>query len=141
MRVRLPRTTRWRGLYMFGVSTLFGVSRDIGDGRAISVGVGADAVQTSVIDPDTDQRTVTLSPNAGLFYDRHGSLLASLLLRGGSDSYATVNLYPGALGLTRLPLGVWGAALRGGGVRVGLSAPFGLGLGYGQSNTASGAAR
>ena len=141
IRVRLPRTTRWRGLYMFGVSTLLGASRDIGDGRAISVGVGADAVHTSVIDPRTDQRTVTLSPNAGLFYDRHGSLLASLLLRGGSDSYATVNLYPGALGLTRVPVGVWGAVLRGGGVRVGLSAPFGLGLGYGQSNTASGAAR
>jgi membrane-associated phospholipid phosphatase len=141
LRVRLPRSTRWRGLYMFGVSTLFGVSRDIGDGRALSFGVGADAVQTSVIDAATDQRTVTLSPNAGIFFDRNGSLLASLLVRGGNDTYATVNIYPGALGLRHMPVGVWGAALRGGGARVGLSAPFGLGIGYGQSNTASGARR
>ena len=39
LRFNVPRTKQWKGLYMFGVSTLFGVSRDLGQGRSFSVAV------------------------------------------------------------------------------------------------------
>ena len=128
LRFRLPSTTRWRGMYQFGVSTLFGVSRDLGDARSLSIGLGADAVETPVVDSATDTRTVTLKPNAGVFFDRDGSLLASLLARDGYETIATLNVYPGAFGGHRLPLGIWVSTLRRGGVRFGVAAPWGLGI-------------
>lgn len=131
LRVPIPATRRWRGLYMFGVSTLVGVSRDIGDGRSISLALGADAVSTTVVDTSTDTRSVILKPNAGVFLDRHGSLLVSLVARNGYEAIATLNVYPGALMGSRFPLGIWGATLRGGGFRAGIAAPWGLGVARG----------
>ncbi len=131
LRVPLPATRRWRGLYMFGVSTLLGVSRDIGAGRSISVALGADAVTTTVVDTATDTRSVIFKPNAGVFLDRHGSLLVALVARNGYESIATLNVYPGALLGSRFPFGLWSAALRGGGFRAGIAAPWGLGIARG----------
>jgi len=135
LRFKVPRATEWRGLYMFGVSTLFGVSRNLGRGRAFSVAFGADAVETAVVDEATDTRTVILKPNAGVFLDRDGSLLASLVVRNGYESVATLNVYPGAISSRRFPLGLWLSTLRGGGVRVGVASPWGIGVARGSVRT------
>lgn len=130
LRAPLPGTSQWRGLYMFGVSTLFGVSRQLRDGYAVSMGLGADAVRITVLDSLTDRRTVDLRPNAGLFFDREGSLLASLLIRLEHESLATLNIYPGLrVGNRTLPMGLFVGVRREGGVRVGLAGPFGFGIG------------
>ena len=131
LRFKVPRTTQWKGLYMFGVSTLFGVSRDVGQGRSFSVAVGADAVQTPVVDSATDTRTVILKPSAGLFLDRNGSLLISVLARVDYETVASINIYPGALAGRRLPFGVWASAMRRGGFRVGIASTLGVGVAHG----------
>ena len=130
LRTPLPGSRQWRGLYMFGVSTLFGVSRQLREGYAVSLGVGADAVRITVLDSLTDRRTVDLRPNAGLFFDREGSLLASLLIRLEHESLATLNIYPGVRLWNRtLPVGLFVGVRREGGVRVGVAGPFGFGIG------------
>lgn len=130
LRFKLPSTTRWRGFYLFGVCTVLGVARDLGDARNLSFGLGVDAVDTPVVDAATDTRTVTLKPNAGIFFDRDGSLLASLLARNGYETTATLNVYPGAFAHRRLPVGFWESALRRGGVRFGVATPLGLGIAH-----------
>lgn len=130
LRFKLPATTRWRGFYLFGVSTVVGVSRDLGDARSLSFGLGADAVDTPVVDAATDTRTVKLMPNAGVFLDREGSLLVSLLARNGHETIATLNVYPDAFARSRPPIGLWISALRRGGVRFGIATPLGFGIAH-----------
>ena len=128
LRVPLPRTSRVRLFYAFGVSTLGGVSVGRRGGTGVSLGVGADVVDNPVVDPATGRRTAVLRPNAGVFVDRGGSLLASLVRTSTSDALVTANVYPGVVRVLGLSPGVWVQALRGGGVRAGLAAPLGLGV-------------
>ena len=132
MRGGLPGTARWRWLAAFGLSTLFGVSRDVGGGYAISAGIGADDVANPVADARTTARTAILRPKESLFIDREGSLLASLDVGGTPhDVLASANIYPGAFaGMSQLP-GAWVEYLRAGGLRVGIVSRLGVGLGYG----------
>src|SRR5207302_2758517 len=79
LRMPLPRTSRVRLFYAFGVSNLGGVSLGRRGGTAVSLAAGADAVDNPVLDPATNRRTLVLRPNAGLFVDRGGSLLVSVV--------------------------------------------------------------
>ena len=132
MRGGLFKAKRWRWLTAFGLSTLFGVSHDQGNGYAISAAIGEDDVANPVADARTTARTATLRPKESLFIDREGSLLASLDVGGTPhDVLASANVYPGAFaGMPWLP-GTWVEYLRGGGVRFGVVSRLGLGLGLG----------
>lgn len=130
LRFKVPGTTRWRFLYIFGVSTMGGLSRDIGHGQSISLGAGANA-EVKILNASDDVRTVTFTPTAGLFYDREGSLLMSLVARTGSENNATLNVYPGAVIGRRLPFGFWISSGRGGKPRLGVVSSWGLGVASG----------
>jgi hypothetical protein len=128
LRVPLPRTRRARLFYAFGVSTLGGVSIGRRGGTSVSIAAGADAVDNPVIDPATGRRTVVLRPNAGVFVDRGGSLLVSLVRTSQSDALLAANVYPGVVRVGGVSPGLFAQALRGGGVRLGLAAPLGVGI-------------
>ncbi len=74
----------------FGMTNLVGLSHKIGATDNISWGLGASMVQAQ--DPTRTRFT------GGLFWDREGSLLASLILNGTDNLNARLNIYPGALG-------------------------------------------
>lgn len=126
VRLAIPGTTNWRVINTFGNAFLFGPSRRIGQNYWLSVTGGFDPSDNPVIDPTTNAKTVTLKPNAGLFFDRNGSLLFSVISKGGSNNGTTVNLYP----LARNMPGLWVQRVRGGGARFGIVSPIGLGLGW-----------
>ena len=87
------------------MSTLLGLSRSGANGSAWSGGVGLDAVDNPVVDARTGAKTATLAFKGGLFYDRDGSLLFSIL--GGSRrdvARLTINFYPGTLNVARTAL-------------------------------------
>lgn len=128
LKAPIPGTRRWHALYVFGIATFVGVTRDVGGGYAVSLAGGADVTRVTVLDTLTQRRTVSLKPNAGLFVDREGSLLLSLMARDGPEVVATANLYPHAL--PHQPLGLWAQVLRAGGVRAGIASPWGLGAGW-----------
>lgn len=130
LRFPLPRTTRWRGLYFYGLTNLLGVSRDVGNGRSVSAGIGPGVSRIEVTDVGTDTRTVKVHPMMGFFYDRDGSLLASLLSDDSKGTLFTLNVYPGLVRIAGTSPGAWFAVRRDGGVRFGLVAPFGFGLGH-----------
>jgi hypothetical protein len=131
LRIPLPRTRRVRLLYAFGVSTLGGLSVGRPGGLAVSLAAGADAVDNPVLDPATMRRTVVLRPNAGLFVDRGGSLLFSAVRTSTSDASLAVNVYPGVVRVGGFSPGLWAQLLRGGGARVGLAGPLGIGVARG----------
>ncbi len=73
----------------FGMNTLMGASHSINDTDSFSWGLG------SAVEEVRRGKLVTRS-SAGLFYDRNGSLLWSLLINGTEGLAVRANIYPGA---------------------------------------------
>jgi hypothetical protein len=132
VRARLPKTNNWRVFTTMGGSYLGGVSRRTGDSTWISFGAGSDAQSNAIVDTLTGRKTVALLANAGLFIDRGGSLLGSVVLKSGYESGATVNLYPGVMrfGTSRIAPGMWFQYLpKRHEVRFGITSALGVGIG------------
>jgi len=92
VRLRLGRTTPWHVFYQWGNSGELGLSRHLGRGRYLSGGFGF--VAKNLVKVDNISETAELAATAGLFYDRDGSLMASLQYARTKDVRWRVNLYP-----------------------------------------------
>jgi hypothetical protein len=125
-----PKAKRWRAFLMTGLDILGGVTYTGETGRSISVGIGRGSDVAAIEDSVKDVRTVNLGARAGIFYDRDGSLLASLIYNGSNDGLFVINVYPGVLHVGSASPGVW-LDVRRNGVRFGVAAPLGVGIGYG----------
>jgi hypothetical protein len=79
-----------RPFLFYGLATLVGASHRVTESDSLSWGIGP-----AVRDADPDDFQYRWS--GGLFYDRNGSLLASLMLNGTENLAVRLNLYPGAL--------------------------------------------
>ena len=128
LRVPLPRAENWRGITTMGASFLVGVSRRADNDYWVSVMGGFDPADNPVLDPVTGRKTVSLLPNAGVFLDHDGSLLASLITKGGSTDGPALNIYPGFVPIGEVRPGFWVQQVRAGGLRVGLSTQWGFGI-------------
>lgn len=126
----LPRTKKVQGFVMTGLNVLGGLTYTTANGRALSVGFGRGSDVVQLTDSTSDVRTVKLGARAGVFYDREGSLLASLVYDGSRNGLFEINIYPGIVRVRGVSPGVW-IDVRRNGLRVGLAAPFGLGAAYG----------
>ena len=121
----------WYAFYHWGNSGEAGVSRHLGQGRHVSFGAGL--VAKNLQDVDGLSETANLATSAGLFYDRHGSLLASLLYAKSKDIRWRLNLYPGLVDLGPLDLGFTFLSTQENDFSVGVTLgnapliPFGLG--------------
>ncbi|MGV3710480.1 MAG: hypothetical protein ACO1Q7_16740 [Gemmatimonas sp.] len=126
----LPRTSTVQGFVMTGLNVLGGLTFTAADGRALSIGLGRGSDVVQITDSTTDVRTVKLGNRAGVFYDREGSLLASLIYDGSQNGLFRINIYPGLVHVRGASPGIW-LDVRRNGLRFGLAAPFGVGVGYG----------
>jgi hypothetical protein len=125
-----PHSTRWRPFVMTGLNIMGGASYTDDAGRSFSVGIGKGSDVAAVTDSSADVRTVQLGQRAGIFYDRRGSLLASVVFDGSRQGLMVINIYPGLLHVAGASPGLW-IDVRKNGMRFGLAAPFGIGAGYG----------
>lgn len=89
---------RTRPFGYFGITNLLGLSHALEGDDAVSWGLGT---ATETVDP------TKLRFSAGVFYDRGGSLLASLLLNGAEGYAARANFHPGVLLGRGSPLGLF----------------------------------
>ena len=127
MKLDLPWFRSWRLFYHFGTHAELGVSYRLPNGDELSVGAGL--VAKNLVPSDGNFRTVDLARSAGLWWDREGSLLASVDWAHGKGYHARANLYPGVLGWKGWRPGVFGILHRDREVTVGLSvrwSPIGL---------------
>lgn len=98
VRPRWFGATGTRPFGYFGITNLLGLSHALADGDALSWGLGT---ATETVDP------TKLRLSGGLFYDRSGSLLASLLVNGAEGYAARANFHPGVLLGSGNPLGLF----------------------------------
>ena len=101
IKVGLPFTDRVSLFYYWGLTGLIGLSYETDSKEHFSAGAGLRAKELVDSDDKTDARKLTaqLTWNAGFFYDREHSLLASLFLFGISDYKVHLNIYPGIVRL------------------------------------------
>jgi hypothetical protein len=117
---RLPRLERWHLFYYFGMNNMLGAAYRWDNGLGLSAGGGLHASRLITLDEATNRKTAVLAGTAGVFVDRHGSLLASLVYSGVHDRQFSLNLYPGVLPGGKLSPGLWAQRARGGGLLMGL---------------------
>jgi hypothetical protein len=128
----LLRARMWhdyRPMTTIGGSFLLGLSRRHGASDWLTLGGGWDPTENPIVDPLTGEKTVTLNPNIGLFYDRDASLLAAVYVRLNRTEMVTMNVYPGVVHIGRWSPGLFAHVLDDGRVRFGIVPKFGLGFG------------
>jgi len=108
LKLGLPWTERWSLFYYYGTHGEMGLSHTWSGGSSVSFAGGFRAGELE--DLGKGVRTVDLVPTFGVFYDRDGSLMASLLLSNIDDYAMRLNLYPGLLGRGLLSPGLFLAA-------------------------------
>jgi hypothetical protein len=68
-------------------------------------------------------------PYGGVFIDRGGSLLGSVVIKDSREVLAAANLYPGVIRVRGATFGLWGQLLNDHTWRVGIVPALGLGYG------------
>jgi hypothetical protein len=99
------------------------------DGLDVSVGVGEES-RKRFIDPATRLETAEFGAAAGIWVDRRGVLLASLLLDAYTDRRVAVNAYPGVTSWLG-DLGFWMALDSEWRPAIGITSRQSMGLGLG----------
>lgn len=120
---------RTRLFARIGLGGQVGLSRALDDAHSLSIGLGSDT-QQRFVDKATGHETVEFAPSAGIFYDRHDSLLWSVVTSPG-ENVLSVNVYPGVLTGRARPLGVWANYTRSGRLSLGVLHGRALGMGMG----------
>jgi hypothetical protein len=129
LRAGLPKTDRWRAMVGWGIYSMAGLSYGPRDGTAISVAAGTD-IKTGTLDSLSGKRNMSFAPYGGVFIDRQGSLLASIVAKNSPEVVLTGNLYPGVLRVGGTSFGLWGQLLRDHQWRFGIVPNWGLGVGH-----------
>ena len=118
---KIPYQERLHLFYYCGMNGLTGLAYKLDNGRAISVGAGLRAKNIVIVNAATNQQTMDLVWNGGIFYDRDNSLLASLTLNNLTDNAANLNVYPGFVRWGYFAPGVWLQARHDGALLFGLT--------------------
>lgn len=131
IRWQLPYLDKWHLFYFFGTNGLGGLSYKYDDGTALSFGIGAAAGKLITLDTGTNKKTLDLVWNAGIFYDKNNSLLASLIYTKKTDYMVNLNIYPGFIKFGEFSPGLWIAFSNGGKYIFGLTTVwFPIGAAY-----------
>jgi hypothetical protein len=107
----IPGQKKWGVFYHFGLNGLLGFSYTRNDGLCWSAGVGAMSKSLKKVREDETGRvmTVDLIWNAGVYVDRNGSLMASLLFSGSRAYKFKANVFPGVVRIVGVSPAVFAA--------------------------------
>jgi hypothetical protein len=132
-KIALPKTD-WRLFYYTGADGLFGLSIPTSPTETVSVGLGTRMFTMQAQYTEQGGRTMIpddLQFETGVFWDRHESLLASLIVAGPMHPRVAVNVYPGLLKVGPVKFGVYAGAGYYDGLSAGMTfawSPLGLGF-------------
>lgn len=126
---KFPFSDHWHLFYYFGMNGLTGLSYKFDDGSSLSFGAGLRAKQFEVLDQTVNKKTITLTWNAGLFYDLNNSLMTSLHVSGLTDYTINLNVYPGIICIGKFSPGVWSVLQKNGKIILGITTIYVPGLG------------
>jgi hypothetical protein len=126
---KFPFSESWSLFYYFGMNGLTGLSYKFEDGSALSIGAGLRAKEFETLDQSINKKTISLTWNAGLFYDMDNSLLTSLHLSGLTDYAINLNIYPGVIRIDKFSPGAWLVVRKDGKFIFGITTIWAPGLG------------
>jgi hypothetical protein len=130
LRFPLPRTDKVRGMVGWGPYSVGGLSFGSRYGTSLTIAGGGD-IKTHV-DDITGAKSSSMKPYGGLFIDRRGSLLGSLVVKDSREVLAAANIYPGVIRVKGTTFGLWAQLLNDHTYRFGIVPGFGLGYGHQQ---------
>jgi hypothetical protein len=131
LRVPLPKTERVRGMVAWGPYSMAGLSVGRKEGMVFSLAGGGDI--KSRTDSLTGKQNHSVKPYGGVFIDRGGSLLGSVVVKNSREVLMAANLYPGVIKIRGTTFGLWGQLLNDHTWRFGIVPGFGLGYGRQQA--------
>jgi hypothetical protein len=116
----------WGLLYHFGMHGMLGVSYQAASAASYALAAGVRAEDLVDVGPEQggQAQTTTLVWTAGAFYDRGGSLMASLITSGTKGYRVRMNLYPGVVRYRAVAPGLFAALRADDQVVLGLCATF-----------------
>lgn len=130
LRGPLPVVKTWDFFYVMGMSGSAGLSKTIGGGRALSLGMGFDGVPAIAATDSAPGVKSTTLPKATLYFDRNGSLMWSVAVNNRTEANRiTVNVYPGVFRIHGFTTGAWMQMPKNGGIKAGIISNWGVGLG------------
>ena len=111
-----------------GLAFTPGITWHRSDGLDVSFALGGEG-RIQIVDPVTGEETPELAIGGGIFVDRGGSLLVSVMASETEHRRFVVNVYPGVIDVAGGRLGGWLILREDWGVRFGLSVGGAMGLG------------
>lgn len=123
----IPRTSLF---VRAGLAVTPGITYHRRDGLDVSVALGGEG-RIQNIDPVTGEETPEIAIGGGVFVDRDGTLLVSVMASETAHRRFVVNVYPGVVDVAGGRLGGWLILRKDWGVRLGISVAGALGLGVG----------
>lgn len=123
----IPRTSIFiRG----GLALTPGITFHRRDGLDVSVALGGEG-RIQNVDPETGEETPEIAVGGGVFVDRDGVLLFSVMTSETAHRRFVLNVYPGVLDVAGGRLGGWLIVRKDWQVRFGISVGGAMGLGVG----------
>jgi hypothetical protein len=136
LKLDVPWWENWALFYHYGTHGEFGLTRRLAGGHNLSFGAGFKA--DKLLEVTEYHEGAELAVTGGVFYDRHDSLLASVLWAKSKDYKLRVNLYPGLFEIWGLKPGFMFNLNRNRTTAFGISLlnlPLPVGLAIGQAPT------
>jgi hypothetical protein len=127
---KFPFSERWHFFYYFGMNGLTGLAYKMPDQSAISLGFGLRAKNLVLLDTSLHKETINTVWNAGIFYDRDNSLIASVFISGLTDDQLNINAYPGLFKIGPVSPGIWMIVRKDGNILGGVSTAWTPGIGF-----------
>jgi hypothetical protein len=130
MKWKLPFSEKYSVFYRYGMGGVIGLSEKLESGDNLSVGVGFRSKHLVDVTTTARQRTIETSWQAGVYYDRNNSLLASVTLSGVREYFASIDIYPGIINIGNFSPGLWTVIGRNGDSVFGITTKYILSFGY-----------
>ncbi|QQS36182.1 MAG: hypothetical protein IPM56_18400 [Ignavibacteriales bacterium] len=126
---KLPFLDDWSFFYYFGMNGLTGLSYKFDDSSSVSIGAGLRAKELVDVNESTHKKSISMTWNAGIFYDVDNSLLTSLHISGLTDYTVNLNIYPGLLKIGNFSPGLWLVSQKNGRILFGITTIWAPGIG------------
>ncbi len=130
MKWKLPFSDTYSLFYRYGMGGVAGISKKLESGDNLSFGVGFRTKHLVDVTKTARQRTIETGWQAGVYYDRNNSLLASITLSGVKEYFASIDIYPGIINIGDFSPGLWTVIGRNGNLVFGITTRYILSLGY-----------
>jgi hypothetical protein len=132
MKWKFPFDEKWGLFFRYGLGGNFGLTKSLNNEDNLSLGIGFRTKHLIDLSTVRNEKTIETAWQAGLFWDKNNSLMASLVMSGIKEYFILADIYPGILQIGDFSPGLWTVIGRDNNFSFGLSTKWVIGIGYGK---------